>query len=126
MHVTGNEKDMSLAAMLKRDFLFSKVPAFRPDAIFALTAEYHLDQHPKKVNLGQGTYRDEYGEPFVLDSVKKARQALCGSHLKHEYLPILGLAEFRAAAAELALGADLYSKKKQHVTFKSLPSRTAC
>lgn len=120
MQVTDNQKDMSLATMLKSNSFFSKVPAIRPDAIFALTAEYHKDQNPKKVNLGQGTYRDESGEPFVLESVRKARQALCGSDLKHEYLPILGLAEFCAAAAELALGADIYSKKKQKVSLKSL------
>lgn len=101
--------------MLKKDSFFCKVPAFRPDAIFALTAEYHQDEHPMKVNLGQGAYRDEKGEPFVLRSVEKARQMLCGAHLKHEYLPILGLTEFRTAAAELALGAKIYSSRKHKV-----------
>lgn len=110
---------MSLAAMLKRDSFFSRVSALRPDAIFALTAEYHQDQHPNKVNLGQGTYRDGKGEPFVLESVRKARQALYNSNQKHEYLPILGLDDFRTAAAELALGADIFSKYKPKVILES-------
>ncbi|GMF73695.1 unnamed protein product [Aspergillus oryzae] len=37
-----------------------------PDAIFALTAEYNADTFAQKVNLGQGTYRDENGQPWTL------------------------------------------------------------
>ncbi|GAB1192120.1 hypothetical protein APSETT444_001304 [Aspergillus pseudonomiae] len=83
-----------------------------PDAIFALTAEYNADTFPQKVNLGQGTYRDENGQPWVLPSVQKAREILLSQGLYHEYLPILGLQTFRNEATKLALGSEIYDKKQ--------------
>lgn len=86
-----------------------------PDAIFALTAEYNADTFPQKVNLGQGTYRDENGQPWVLPSVQKARETLLSQGLYHEYLPILGLQTFRNEATKLALGSEIYDKKQSQV-----------
>ncbi|KAJ5125132.1 hypothetical protein N7448_004459 [Penicillium atrosanguineum] len=77
------------------------------DAIFALTAQYQEDLSPQKVNLGQGTYRDADGRPWVLPSVKKARESLFEQGLNHEYLPIVGLLKFQQATARLVLGAEL-------------------
>ncbi|RFU32346.1 hypothetical protein B7463_g3958, partial [Scytalidium lignicola] len=70
-----------------------------PDAIFEVTKSFFADPHPKKVNLGQGTYRDEFGRPWVLPSVQMAKEkvANCG----HEYLPIAGLQPLRERAIEL-------------------------
>jgi aspartate aminotransferase len=92
---------------------FDQARFIQPDAIFALTAQYLADTSPKKVNLGQGTYRDEHGNPWVLPSVRKSRKLL--SELDHEYLPILGLADFRKEAAKLALGPDLFQKQQDKV-----------
>ncbi|KAM0713422.1 hypothetical protein Q7P37_010384 [Cladosporium fusiforme] len=94
---------------------FAGIPAIKPDAIFALTAEFHEDGFGGKVNLGQGTYRDENGQPFVLPSVRKAREILMASDLKHEYLAIPGLAEFRVAAAEVALGGELFAGTRHRI-----------
>ncbi|QQK46320.1 Aminotransferase, class I/classII [Penicillium digitatum] len=71
-----------------------------PDAMFALTAQYITDSSPTKVNLGQGTYRDEQGNPWVLPSVRKSRK-LPSQELNHEYLLIVGLAEFCKEAANM-------------------------
>ena len=38
---------------------------------FALTAAYHADTSPEKVNLGKGVYRDENCRAWVLPSVQK-------------------------------------------------------
>ncbi|KAL4735380.1 pyridoxal phosphate-dependent transferase [Aspergillus similis] len=84
--------------------IFSTAPYIPPDAIFALTAEYNADPSPVKVNLGQGTYRDDYGLPWVLPSVQEARRILIGKGLVHEYLPILGLKGLRNEAARLVFG----------------------
>ena len=81
------------------------------DAIFALTAQYQADPFPQKVNLGQGTYRDADGKPWVLPSVRKARETLLAQGLQHEYLPILGLKQFRDQTAQLVLGSELYKNK---------------
>lgn len=90
---------------------FQKTRLIAPDAIFALTAQYLADSDPRKVNLGQGTYRDGQGQPWVLPSVIKAREALLAQGLHHEYLPILGLASFRDATAKLVLGSDLFNAR---------------
>lgn len=94
---------------------FEAAPFIPPDAIFALTAEYNADTFPQKVNLGQGTYRDENGQPWVLPSVRKSREMLVGQGLNHEYLPILGLQEFRQEASKMALGSGLYERIQSRV-----------
>ncbi|PYH92385.1 aromatic-amino-acid aminotransferase [Aspergillus ellipticus CBS 707.79] len=89
---------------------FSSAPFIPADAIFALTAEYTADKHPQKVNLGQGTYRDSTGQPWVLAAVQKSREVLLNQGLNHEYLPILGLQTFRQEASKLALGGEIYDR----------------
>lgn len=93
---------------------FDQAHFIPPDAIFALTAQYVADTFPQKVNLGQGTYRDENGNPWVLPSVRKSREIL-SQKLYHEYLPIVGLASFRQEAAKLALGPELFAKQQDKV-----------
>lgn len=83
-----------------------------PDAIFALTAQYLKDPSLLKVNLGQGTYRDHDGKPWVLPSVRQAREQLLTEGLDHEYLPILGLHDFRERAAETVLGSVIYAERE--------------
>lgn len=93
---------------------FDQAHFIPPDAIFALTAQYIADKFPQKVNLGQGTYRDESGNPWVLPSVRKSRELL-SQKLNHEYLPIVGLADFRKEVAKLALGPELFAKQQDKV-----------
>ena len=95
---------------------FDQAHFIPPDAIFALTAQYLADPFPQKVNLGQGTYRDENGNPWVLPSVQKSREIL-SQKLNHEYLPIVGLASFRQEAAKLALGPELFAKQQDKVLY---------
>ncbi|KAE9973668.1 hypothetical protein EG328_004279 [Venturia inaequalis] len=78
---------------------FAEAPYIKPDAIFDVTRIYDADTFPQKVNLGQGTYRDENGDPWILPSVRMAKEKVkkCG----HEYLPIAGLKEFRDGAVDL-------------------------
>lgn len=84
--------------------VFASAPRIPADAIFALTAEFLADPSPKKVNLGQGTYRDNNAQPWVLPSVKKARSIIEERGLNHEYLPILGLKGLRDGTAQLVFG----------------------
>ncbi|KAJ5638995.1 Aspartate aminotransferase [Penicillium longicatenatum] len=93
---------------------FNRAKFIAPDAIFALTEQYLADPFPQKVNLGQGTYRDENGKPWVLPSVKKARESLARG-LQHEYLPILGLRSFREETARLVLGAELFKEQESKI-----------
>jgi aspartate aminotransferase len=81
---------------------FENVTYISPDAIFELTKLYNTDPSPKKVNLGQGTYEDENGNPWILPAVRAAKEKI--KNANHEYLPILELANFRALSPELVLG----------------------
>ncbi|KAK1164472.1 aspartate aminotransferase, cytoplasmic-like [Acipenser oxyrinchus oxyrinchus] len=87
--------------------LFTEVPQAAPVAVFKLTADFREDKHPSKVNLGVGAYRTDECQPWVLPVVRKVEQLIANDHgLNHEYLPILGLPEFRASASKIALGED--------------------
>ncbi|KAL4784381.1 pyridoxal phosphate-dependent transferase [Aspergillus varians] len=94
--------------MTTTNSFFASAPYVPADAIFALTVEYLADPFPKKVNLGQGTYRDNNGQPWILPSVRESRRILEEMGLYHEYLPILGLKGLREKSAELVFG-DGYS-----------------
>lgn len=52
-------------------------------------------------------YRTEECKPWVLPVVKKVEKIIMlDEGLNHEYLPILGLPEFRSSASKIALGED--------------------
>jgi aspartate aminotransferase len=89
--------------------IFETAQYISPDAIFEVTKNYLADTDCKKINLGQGTYRDENGKPWVLPSVRMAKKLIanCG----HEYLPISGLKAFREEAVKLVFnGTKPYSE----------------
>lgn len=97
--------------------LFESVEYLQPDKIFELTKQYIADADPRKVNLGQGTYKDEHGEPWILPSVQEAKE--CIRDANHEYLPILGLQPFRTLVTELIYGkqAKLISEGKVGIIY---------
>ncbi|XP_028983080.1 aspartate aminotransferase, cytoplasmic-like [Betta splendens] len=85
--------------------VFCDVPLSAPVAVFQLTQDFNNDPFPTKVNLGVGAYRTDDGQPWVLPVVKKVEKVIVhDDRLNHEYLPILGLPEFRAASSRLVLG----------------------
>lgn len=87
--------------------VFFAVPAATPVAVFKLTADFREDSDRRKVNLGVGAYRTDDSQPWVLPVVKKVEQLIVNdASLNHEYLPILGLPEFRSNASKIALGED--------------------
>lgn len=47
-----------------------------PDAILGITEAFKKDNHPQKINLGVGAYRDDTGKPYVLPSVKKVSEIM--------------------------------------------------
>ena len=100
---------------MKVDSIFASAPRIPKDAIFALTAQYTQDPSPAKVNLGQGAYRDNEAQPWILPSVAEARRRVFNRKLDHEYLPILGLAEFRDAASRLVMGSSNYASMSSRV-----------
>jgi aspartate aminotransferase len=62
-------------------------------------------------------YRTDDCQPWVLPVVRKVEQKIANDNsLNHEYLPILGLAEFRTCASHLALGDDSPALKEKRVS----------
>ncbi|EER11069.1 aspartate aminotransferase, putative, partial [Perkinsus marinus ATCC 50983] len=49
--------------------LFESCDLAPPDPILGTATAYKADPSSNKVNLGIGAYRDEYGNPKVLDVV---------------------------------------------------------
>ena len=91
-------------ASAARSGVFAEAPVQPPAVIFHLGVRFRADAHPRKLNLGVGAYRDEQLRPVVFAAVRAAEQAVVAAGADKEYLPIAGLAEFRAAAARMLFG----------------------
>ncbi|CAG8919250.1 unnamed protein product [Penicillium salamii] len=98
---------------------FQPIDFVPPDIQFDVTRRFLADPKEDKINLGQGTYRDETGSPWVLPSVQMAKDSLGGIH--HEYLPIAGFQPFVDEATKLLFdGTAALAEEK--VTFSLLIS----
>jgi len=90
--------------------LFADVSDAPPIEVFQLGRDYQADPNPKKVSLGVGAYRTDEGKPWILPVVKKAEKMLAErietEEINHEYLPVLGLESFSAAATAMLLGEE--------------------
>lgn len=96
--------------------VFNAATYIAPDAIFKVTKDYLADTDPRKVNVGAGTYRDENGKPWILPSVRMAKEVVANAG--HEYSPILGLKLFRDRTVELAFQ-GMKALKEDRVCSKS-------
>ncbi|GKZ23789.1 hypothetical protein AbraIFM66951_004631 [Aspergillus brasiliensis] len=85
------------------------LPIAPADTAFGLMAEYDADQHPNKVSLIAGAYRDENGQPWVLPSVKEAK-AILSQNQTHEYLGIAGSPALIQLAQTLTFGPEITTK----------------
>lgn len=54
-----------------------------PDPIIGLNDAYRADDHPSKVIVGVGAYRDDLGKPYVLPCVAKAEEQLLGLEMEY-------------------------------------------
>jgi len=90
-----------------------------PDPILGLSQAFAADDHPKKINLGVGAYRDDQGKPFVLKCVKTAVERTANQN--HEYAGIAGVPALTVAAAKLAFGPESpVLQEKRNVTVQSI------
>ncbi|QDZ23081.1 aspartate aminotransferase [Chloropicon primus] len=75
------------------------------DPILGVTEKFLADQNPDKMNLGVGAYRDDDGNPVVLQCVREAEKQIMGNKFM-EYLPMGGFKEFCDHSIKLAYGDD--------------------
>merc|ERR1712137_395113 len=98
---------------------WSHVEQAPPDPILGLSQAFAADDHPKKINLGVGAYRDDQGKPFVLKCVKTAVERTANQN--HEYAGIAGVPALTVAAAKLAFGPESpVLQEKRNVTVQSI------
>jgi len=87
-----------------------------PDPILGVTVAFRNDPSPNTLNLGVGAYRDDKGQPFVLNCVRQAEKRIYDNKMNHEYAPIGGAPEFTKVVASLLFGADAKEIKENRVS----------
>lgn len=86
---------------------FGHIQMAPTDPIFGASNAFRIDPASEKVNLGQGTYRDDDGKPYIFPSVAEAeRRIAADASINHEYLGIDGLESFCTLSRALLLGDD--------------------
>lgn len=85
---------------------WKEVPMAPADPILGVTEAFKKDTRPEKALLGVGAYRDDNGNPYILDCVKKAEERIVATNMNHEYSSIDGIPTFREKCVKLGWGAD--------------------
>eukprot|EP00210_Caulerpa_lentillifera_P005530 g5289.t1 len=105
---------------------FQDVEQAPKDPILGITENFLADKNPNKMNLGVGAYRDDKGQPMVLQAVREAEKRVAGHHYM-EYLPIGGLKEFCNLSVGLAYGTEAAPVKESRVaSIQALSGTGAC
>jgi aspartate aminotransferase len=86
--------------------MFEHIKALPPDPILGLIAAHAADPNPKRIDLGIGVYRDEFGKTPILGCVVEAEKRLLASQTSKAYLGPPGVVGFNQAMSELLLGED--------------------
>ena len=84
--------------------MLDRLKAVAPDPILGIIAAHAADPNPKKIDLGIGVYRDEYGNTPILECVLEAERILDSSQTSKSYLGPRGVPGFNSAMQELIFG----------------------
>jgi len=86
--------------------MFERLDRLPDDPILGLMAAFRADEHPKKVDLGVGVYRDDQGQTPIVEAVRRAERAVLERQNTKTYVAPVGNAVFNKAVEQLVLGAD--------------------
>jgi aspartate aminotransferase len=75
-----------------------------PDPILGVTAAFRRDASSKKVDLGVGVYRDDFGITPVPAAVREAEREMLAQQTTKTYVGPAGNVEFNERIVEMALG----------------------
>src|SRR5580700_831862 len=84
-------------------------------------AKYRADSSSVKVDLGVGVYRDLSGNTPVLDSVRRAEQAVLAAQTTKSYVAAAGREEFNSAVEEMVLGSAHAVRRDRRVRTVQTP-----
>lgn len=89
----------------------AKLPALKMDSILETAQLAKADNHPQKIDVVVGAYRDGNAKPYILPSVLEAERRLlaqlAAGQRNKEYEPTEGFQPFCEAAVKLLYGSDL-------------------
>ena len=85
--------------------MFESMQPPPPDAILGIMTLFRADRHPGKIDLSVGVYQDDAGNTPILESVRRAEQALVAQQSTKTYVAIAGNADFNRGIEALVLGA---------------------
>ncbi|KAI2673428.1 hypothetical protein CBS147355_7727 [Penicillium roqueforti] len=108
---------------------FQKVPTGRTDGLAALVGKFREDTDPNRTDLLVGVYKTEEGKPYVLPSVKEAKNRIFNDpDWHHEYrLSALGSQLYRDLSANLLFGPDhRLLREKRIVSTQTLGASGGC
>nr|WP_321274769.1 amino acid aminotransferase [uncultured Vibrio sp.] len=102
--------------------MLNHVTAYAGDPILSLMEQFMADERSEKVNLSIGLYYDENGKIPTLPSVATSQQQLAAEESQPcIYLPMEGLAPYRAAVQALVFGESHPALEEKRVaTIQSL------
>ena len=84
--------------------MFEHITPYAGDPILGLNEAFQKDPRPNKINLSIGIYFDDAGRIPVLESVRRAEQAVVATGGPKPYQLIEGAANCRAAVQKLLFG----------------------
>lgn len=95
---------------------YANVKMRQSDPILGVVEEFKLDKDPRKVNLSAGTYKDNDGNPYILNVTKEAQKRIVAKNYDMEYLPIDGLRSFVDNSLKLAYTENNNDLKEGKIT----------
>ncbi|WP_339615901.1 amino acid aminotransferase [uncultured Gilvimarinus sp.] len=101
--------------------MLTELPLLPADPILGLSAAYHADTNPDKVDLGVGVYKTEQGNTPILACVKQAEAELYQNESSKVYTPPAGVPGANRAAAALAFGEQHAVVRDQRVATIQTP-----
>ena len=101
--------------------MFQQLKRLSADTILGVMAKYRADPSPLKVDLGVGVYRDLSGNTPVLDSVRRAEQAVLAAQTTKSYVAAAGREEFNSAVEEMVLGSAHAVRRDRRVRTVQTP-----
>ncbi len=84
--------------------MFENLKPLPPDAILGIMTLFRADTAPQKVDLSVGVYQDDTGRTPVLESVRRAEQAVLAAQDSKTYVAISGNAGFNRGMESLLFG----------------------
>jgi len=95
--------------------IWGAVKARPADPILGIVEEFKKDKATNKVNLSAGTYKDDNGNPYILNCIKAAQKIIVDKNIDMEYLPIDGLRGFIDNSLKLAYTSECPSLKNGQI-----------